>query len=150
MRLYRSNFERVLLTAQAVCAVIFLIALAASKYRNDVLLAQPSVLPAVSNATPTPQATSPQTALKPYPPNNYKQREEGYVPDSATAIKIAEAVWIPIYGKETLRDEKPFKARLVNGVWIVDGTLPKGARGGTAYAEISKESGCILKVTHYK
>jgi hypothetical protein len=107
-------------------------------------------MPAVSIATPTPQATSPQAALTPYTPNKYKQREEGYVPDSATAIKIAEAVWIPIYGKETLSDEKPFKARLVNGVWIVDGTLPKGSRGGTAYAEISKETGCILKVTHYK
>jgi hypothetical protein len=39
---------------------------------------------------------------------------------------------------------------LVNGVWIVQGTLPKDWVGGTAYAEISKETGCILNVTHFK
>jgi hypothetical protein len=49
-----------------------------------------------------------------------------------------------------LSDEKPFNARLVNGVWIVDGTLPGGGKGGTAHAEISKETGCILNVTHGK
>lgn len=156
MKLYCLNFARVPSTTQAVCAMVFLIALVSCKVRNtgsqpsqSQLLAQHSVSPSVSIATPTPQ-TTPQAAPTPYPPNTLYKPPKGYVPDAATAIKIAEAVWIPIYGKETLKDEKPFRAHLVNGVWIVQGTLPEGQKGGTAYAEISKETGCILNVTHFK
>jgi hypothetical protein len=149
-----SDFKRFQLTAGAVCAEIFLIALVSCKDQNigslpAQSLAQPSESPSVSIATPTSQ-TTPQAAPTPYSPDRFQSREEGYVPDATTAIKIAEAVWIPIYGKRRLSDEKPFKARLVNGVWIVGGTLPKGARGGTAYAEISKETGCIINVGHGK
>jgi NTF2 fold immunity protein len=154
MRLHHSNFERVLPTAQALCAAIFLIALTPCKDQNTgplpaQSLAQPSESPSASIATPTSQ-TTPPAAPTPYPPNKFKSRDEGYVPDATTAIKIAEAVWIPIFGKRRLSDEKPFTARLVNGVWYVAGTLPKGTRGGTAFAEISKETGCIIKVGHGK
>ena len=38
---------------------------------------------------------------------NY-QPPDGYVPDAKTAIRIAEAVWLPIYGKKVLDDEKPY------------------------------------------
>src|SRR5262249_7899264 len=111
MKLYRSDVERFPPTAQAVCAVIFLIALASCKDQNtrpqqSQSLIQPSVSPEVSIATPTPQAKSLQAPPTPYPPNTYKRPKEGYVPDAATAIKIAEAVWIPIYGEETLKNEK--------------------------------------------
>src|SRR5262245_33880238 len=145
MRLYRSDFERFPPIAQAVCAVIFLIALGSCKDRN-VVSHSPQPSASASIVTTTPQAP-PQAApvMTHYPPNTSYKPPKGYVPDAATAIKIAEAVWIPIYGEETLKDEKPFTAHLVNGVWIVRGTLPKDRDGGTAYAEISKETGCILK-----
>jgi len=39
----------------------------------------------------------------------YKPRS-GYVPDSASAIQIGEAVLIPIYGKKQIESEKPFTA----------------------------------------
>lgn len=74
----------------------------------------------------------------------------GFVPNEETAIKIAEAVWTHMYGKKRISKEKPFKARLTNDVWIVRGSLPRGFRGGVAVAEISKTSGCILKVFHGK
>jgi hypothetical protein len=32
---------------------------------------------------------------------------KGFVPDEKTAIRIAEAVWSPIYGEEEIRREKP-------------------------------------------
>ena len=77
-----------------------------------------------------------------------------YVPDKATAIKIAEAVWLPIYGKK-IYTELPFKAILVNdSIWTVAGTLPKSSKkiviGGTAYIEIRKSDCKILKVIHGK
>ena len=76
--------------------------------------------------------------------------EGGFVPNAATAKRIAEAVWLPIYGKSVL-NEKPFKARLTNeGVWVVEGSLPKDMLGGVAYIEISRRDGRILEVTHGK
>jgi hypothetical protein len=72
----------------------------------------------------------------------------GFVPDSQTAIRIAEAVWIPIYGEKRIADEKPFIAELRGDIWHVRGTLPKGHVGGTAIAEIAKVDGRILRVIH--
>jgi hypothetical protein len=82
--------------------------------------------------------------------HNYKPKE-GYVPDEKTAIRIAVAVWIPIYGEKDIEEEKPYKAKLDNGVWTVEGSLPKGMMlGGVAEAEIAKDDGCILRVSHGK
>jgi len=78
------------------------------------------------------------------------QPRKGYVPDEQTAIAIAVAVWTPIYGKAQIESEKPYKAKLSNGVWTVEGSLPEGYDGGTAVAEISQEDGRILKVIHYQ
>jgi len=76
---------------------------------------------------------------------------EGYVPTAEVAIKIAVAVWEPIYGAEAIAEEKPYKATLAEGVWTVEGTLPKRYnKGGVALAEISKRDGRILLVTHGK
>src|SRR5207249_4887635 len=32
----------------------------------------------------------------------------GWVPDDLTAMRIAEAVWLPVYGQETVNAQKPF------------------------------------------
>jgi hypothetical protein len=77
-------------------------------------------------------------------------RGEDYVPDEATAVKIAEAIWLPVYGK-SIYDDKPFTATLKNSdVWIVEGTPGKGLKGGVPYIEIQKSDCKILVVTHGK
>jgi hypothetical protein len=81
--------------------------------------------------------------------HNYKPAQ-GYVPDATTAIAIAIAVWEPIYGNEQISKQKPFKAALVNGIWTVQGSLPKGSLGGVAVAEIAKDDGRVLRVSHGK
>ncbi|MFZ4538089.1 YbbC/YhhH family protein [Propionivibrio sp.] len=81
--------------------------------------------------------------------HNFKPAQ-GYVPDAATAIKIAVAVWEPIYGQENISQQKPYTAVLVNGIWIVEGTLPKHLLGGVAVAEIAKDDGRVLRVSHGK
>ena len=97
-----------------------------------------------------------------------KNEKRDYVPDAETAIKVAEAVWLPIYGN-MIYNEKPFTARLENNkVWIVEGTLkgdsvynskPKpnpNSRsifivvGGVAHIEIQKSDCKILQVSHGK
>ena len=78
----------------------------------------------------------------------------GFVPDAKTAIKIVVAVWEPIYGEKEIAREKPYKARLgTNDIWVVEGSFHAGrldaaAKGGVAIAEISKEDGRILRVSH--
>lgn len=85
--------------------------------------------------------------------------KEGFVPDVSTAVKIAEAVLIPVYGKKQIESEEPFKAKSKDGVWTVSGTLhcPDGkggtttvCSGGVAEVQISKANGRILSMTHGK
>lgn len=73
------------------------------------------------------------------------------VPNKQTAIKIAEAIWLPIYGNK-IYNEKPFLAELnASGVWIVKGILHgTRAKGGVAYIEIQKSDCKILKIYHGK
>lgn len=89
-------------------------------------------------------------------PHNYRKSQtgyiptEGFVPNEATAIKIAIAVWTPIYG-DKISKNKPYKIILKNGVWIVEGSLPSNyTLGGVPYIEIQKTDGKILKVMHGK
>lgn len=76
--------------------------------------------------------------------------DAGYVPDAETAIKIAVAVWEPIYGAKEIAGEKPYHASLKDGVWTVEGSLPKNYVGGVASAKIAKSDGRILAVIHGK
>jgi hypothetical protein len=76
--------------------------------------------------------------------------KDGYVPNKETAIKIAEAIWLPIYGNE-IYNCKPFVAELRNdSIWVVQGTLKTGLYGGVPYIEIQKADCKVLKVTHGK
>ena len=90
---------------------------------------------------------------------------DGYIPDSITAEKVAQAVWIPIYGEKEIVDQKPFETELIGRVWHVQGTFPPPAWetteidgklqtyktvmiGGTAEIEIDRYTGKIRRVIH--
>ena len=81
--------------------------------------------------------------------------KEGFVPDSATAIKIAEAVLVPVYGQNKLESERPFTAKLEDDVWTVSGTFhclddkgreSFGCFGGAAQVKISKKDARVLSM----
>ncbi len=85
--------------------------------------------------------------------------EAGFVPDPKTAIAIAEAVLVPVYGKKQIESERPFTATLKDDVWTVEGTLHcsdgKGGvttscDGGVAVVKIAKRNGRILSMGHGK
>ena len=74
---------------------------------------------------------------------------DNFVPDEKTAMKIAEAVWLPIYG-DAIYQKKPFTTKLVDGkIWQVSGTL-QTRKGGVPYIEIQKCDCKVLKVEHGK
>lgn len=88
--------------------------------------------------------------------HNYKEKvvgyipKDGFVPNKLTAIRIAISVWLPIYG-DKIYNEKPFVAVLKDGIWKVEGSLPKEfTLGGVAEIWIQKKDGKILRVIHGK
>jgi hypothetical protein len=78
----------------------------------------------------------------------------GCVPNAETAVKVAEAALIPVYGEKHILSERPFKATLDGDVWTVNGTVvcdePGQCVGGAAQVKISKTTGQILFMIHYK
>ena len=83
----------------------------------------------------------------------------GFVPDADTAVKIAEAVLIPVYGEKQIASERPFSAKLEGDTWTVSGTLhcPDGKGGttticvgGVAVVKISKIDARVVSMIHYK
>lgn len=110
------------------------------------------------------QDNIPPEHIKQTPPNVIQHlREErefqtkpvnGYVPDTTTAVRIAEAVLIPIYGTKQIAYEKPFHATLSGDVWTISGTLhckttaKSVCVGGTAIVQLSKITGEVLLLGH--
>ena len=80
------------------------------------------------------------------------------VPDSATAVSLAEKALAKVYGKKVIESERPFNALSSDGVWHVTGTLyckdEKGnvvkdaCEGGVAMADIRQSDGRVLRTGH--
>jgi ATP-dependent Clp protease ATP-binding subunit ClpA len=64
------------------------------------------------------------------------------VPDADSAKRIAEAVWIPQYGADTVASQAPIQAELKFNVWTVTGSSSKAP----LYALILQRDGRILAV----
>lgn len=77
------------------------------------------------------------------PPKN------GYVPDEQTAVKIAEAILMPIFGTELVTGERPFHGHLEGNIWIIEGTLHTEL-GGVAMVKIQRSDGRVVSVVHGK
>src|SRR6266851_8565931 len=81
-------------------------------------------------------------AILVFPPSPAKNAQrsslppQGVVPDEATAVKIAEAILPPIFGKKEVDTYSPYHAQLADGIWTVYGSLKPGSRGGTPMIRI--------------
>ena len=74
----------------------------------------------------------------------------GVVPDEQTAMTIAQAVAIPIWGKETVTAELPLRAVLKANVWTVIGNphLKGGETGGELIIQLDKKTGAVIAFLH--
>jgi septin family protein len=82
--------------------------------------------------------------------NNKQILVDKVISDKETAIAVAEPILFKIYGKNQILSEKPYQVELVDGYWILNGTLPKGYLGGTFLIILSAKDGRVIKLTHYK
>ncbi len=78
------------------------------------------------------------------------------VPNAETAVTIAEAILLTIYGEQIL-EQRPFNCELVkDSIWVLEGFFPTAKHGGpvmaggVAYIEIQKRDSKVLIVTHGK
>lgn len=79
----------------------------------------------------------------------YDPETDGFVPNEETAAKIAEAIWLPVFGEEGVIDYKPYQVELKDGkIWIVRGTRKIPALGTLPYIEIQKSDCKILRISH--
>lgn len=69
----------------------------------------------------------------------------GFVPDTITAVRIAEAVWVPIFGEKAVEEGRPFVVRLRAGIWEVRAAR-RGVLGGSLEIDIAKKDGRVLRV----
>lgn len=73
--------------------------------------------------------------------------------DEKTALTVAEAILVGIYGAEKINDEKPLSISLDGDVWKIHGSRQAVAKdsailGGVAWIHISRKNGCILELGH--
>ncbi len=79
------------------------------------------------------------------PPVNPDPEKNGMVTNEKTALTIAEAIWLSVYGGNIYR-QKPFKAMSQDDVWVVDG-VAHAKVGGAPHIVISKKDGKIVAVS---
>lgn len=72
------------------------------------------------------------------------------VKDKATATSIAEPMLFSIYGKENIVKQRPYESYLIDGYWVIEGTLPQGMRGGTFLVILNSIDSKVIKLTHGK
>ena len=65
-------------------------------------------------------------------------------------FSLAEPILFNSYGKAQIISEKPYEVYLINGYWVMNGTLPKKMYGGGFLIIISAKNGKVIKLTHYK
>ena len=66
------------------------------------------------------------------------------------AIEFAEPILFKIFGEDDIKDEKPYMIDLVDGFWIMDGSLPAETHGGTFHIIFSAKDGRVIQLYHEK
>lgn len=72
------------------------------------------------------------------------------IPDKQSAIAVAEPILFKIYGNDQILGEKPYNINLIDGYWLLSGSLPQGYKGGTFLIILSEKNGRVIKLTHGK
>ena len=65
------------------------------------------------------------------------------------AVEIAEIEWNKSYGKETISNEKPFRAKKINdSIWFVHGTKEKLQIGGVVFGKVDVKNKKVIDYSH--
>lgn len=67
-----------------------------------------------------------------------------------TAVKFAEVILFKVYGEKTIRKERPYEIHLIDGYWVINGTIAEGSRGGGFEIILDSKDGRVIRLVHYK
>jgi len=74
------------------------------------------------------------------------------IPNEKTALEVARAVWMPIYGRKNLVGYSYRIVLIEDRIWAIRGVniVRKYFKvlGGGPFIEIDKKTGCVLQVGH--
>jgi len=77
-----------------------------------------------------------------------REPQDGIVSSPSIAEDVAYTYLQAIYPND--RHLRPMTATLKNGVWTVNGRLPKGSVGGVAGITLCQSNGRVLEIAHGK
>ncbi len=72
------------------------------------------------------------------------------IKNKEVAISVIEPILFGLYGKDNIIKQKPYRASNIKNYWIIEGSLPKGYKGGTFFIIVDSRNGEIIKITHGK
>ena len=87
--------------------------------------------------------------------------QDGFVPNERVAVALAEAFLRPVYGK-AVDQQRPLKAKLVDGRWMIVGTVKDpcagkkkkdkcfAVDGGAVRIDIDKSDGRVVRALRYR
>ena len=70
--------------------------------------------------------------------------------DERSAIAAVEPTLFKSYGKAEIINEKPYEVYLIDGYWVLSGTMPNNMLGRTFLIIFSAKDGRVIKLTHFK
>ncbi|WNJ18249.1 YbbC/YhhH family protein [Pontibacter sp. G13] len=70
--------------------------------------------------------------------------------EETEAVDFAEKVLFKIYGRKSIRSQKPYQSYLIDEYWVISGTLPKNMKGGTFLIIIDSRDNRVIRITHGK
>ena len=76
---------------------------------------------------------------------------DGVIPDEQTAVAVARAIFLPVYGEEEVSKFEPYHAQLAHGTWTVYGTLKRGSKVARRnFKSTSRMEKCSKSGTHFE
>jgi hypothetical protein len=70
--------------------------------------------------------------------------------DKETAITISEAILFKVYDKANIIKQRPYEVNLIDGYWVLNGTLAEKMDGGTFLIILKASNAEVIKMTHGK
>ena len=70
------------------------------------------------------------------------------IQDSATAIEVAEPLLFSVFSKEKIEAQRPYAVCLLDGYWIISGTLPLQMRGGAFLIIMDSRNAQVVTIKH--
>jgi len=79
---------------------------------------------------------------------NLRFKGKKMLPDTSTALAVAEIYLFKVYGKSHILLEKPYRIENIDNYWLVRGDIPKGIGGGIFYLILNAYDGAVIYCKH--